>query len=71
MSLKDKLRSLIEATFTSKKAYIAEQALPSSEVYSSITVQPSTSNAFVARMGGGFLRFIKGLLNPCKEVQYA
>lgn len=28
MSLKDKLRSLIEATYTSKKAYIAEQALP-------------------------------------------
>lgn len=28
MSLKDKLRSLIESTFTSKKAYIAEQAMP-------------------------------------------
>ena len=28
MSLKDKLRSLIEATFTSKKAYISSQAMP-------------------------------------------
>lgn len=28
MSLKDKVRSLIEAAFTSKKAFIAEQALP-------------------------------------------
>lgn len=28
MSLKDKLRSLIEATFTSKKAFISNQAMP-------------------------------------------
>lgn len=37
MSLKDKLRSLIESTFTSKKAFIAEQALPASN-YAGINV---------------------------------
>ena len=36
MSLKDKLRSLIEATFTSKKTYIAEQASPQSTANSTV-----------------------------------
>ena len=32
MSLKDLIRSLIESTFTSKKAYISNQAMPSSSI---------------------------------------
>ena len=53
MSLKDKLRSLIEATFTSKNAYIADQAMPSLDAISvSIGEAGSINNNYIAPDSG-------------------
>ena len=38
--------------------------------YTGFDIQTATLY-FTKLVGGGFLRFINGLLNPCKEVQYA
>ena len=51
MSLKDKLRSLIESTFMSKKSFISNQAMPGS-AYESYEYENNQDVAFVAPTDG-------------------